>query len=82
MFIMVCSDFPIEQIESAITFYLKHNSEMPAPADIVNVILRGNKPPFDKSIYISITKKHAEDRTSEDWEYMREYEKFMITGKY
>ena len=82
MFNMVLGDFTFQQIESAFAFYLKHNTEMPAPADIANIITRGNKPPFEKSIYIAIGKKHPEERTSEDWQYMRDYERFMISGKH
>lgn len=81
MFQMVLSDFPYEKIEAAFRYYLQHNSEMPAPADIATIIRRGNKPPFDRSVYVSISKKHADQRTSAEWEYMRDYERFMVDGQ-
>ena len=46
MFQMVLSDYPISKIKSAFKTYLKTNSELPAPADIVHLIERGNKPPW------------------------------------
>lgn len=82
MFRMILADYPFEKILKAFALYLKTNTEMPAPADIANIIERGGKPPFDKSIYVSISKKHPEDRDSDDWQYMRDYEKFMVTGKF
>lgn len=81
MFNMVLADYSYDEIKSAMQFYLKHNNEMPAPADIANIIERGNAPPFDKAVYVSISKKHGEDRTGSEWAYMRDYEQFMITGK-
>lgn len=81
MFQLVLADYTIEQVRQAFAFYLRYNSEMPAPADIANIIERGGKPPFERSVYIAIGKKHPEDRTSEEWHYKKDYERFMITGK-
>lgn len=82
MFQLVLADYPIEKIRNAFAFYLRHNSEMPAPADIAQIIERGNKPPFEKSVYVAIGKKSPEHRTSEEWAYMRDYEKFIVSGKF
>ena len=82
MFNLALSDFSIDEIEKAFGFYIRHNPDMPAPADIATIIMRGNRPPFDKTVYVSISKKHAEDRTSSEWQYMREYETFIRSGKY
>lgn len=82
LFQLVLADYSIEQIESALRYYMKHNTEMPAPADIATIIERGNKPPFERAVYVSITKKHAEDRTSAEWQYMRDYERFIISGRH
>ncbi len=83
LFNLVLSDYPIEKIVEAMKYYIKHNTEFPAPADIAIIIERGGgKPPFDRSVYVSASKKHPADRSSEEWDYMREYEKFMMTGKY
>jgi hypothetical protein len=78
---LVLAEYPMAKIREAFAFYLKHNNELPAPADIANIIERGNKPPFDRAVYISISKKHPEDRDSGEWCYMREYEQFQITGR-
>lgn len=80
MFQMVLADYTYEQIQSAFAFYLKNNTELPAPADIASIIERGNKPALDRSVYVSISKKEAAQRTSEEWQYMREYEYFQLTG--
>ena len=81
MFQLVLADYAIDKIREAFIFYLKFNSEMPAPADIAQIIERGNKPPFDKAVYVSISKKYGEDRSREEWQYMREYERFITSGR-
>lgn len=80
MFLFVLADYPVQKIIDAMAYYAKHNSDFPAPADIANIIERGNKPPFDRSIYVSLSKKEPEDRTSDEWAYMREYERYQIKG--
>lgn len=80
MFHFVLADYPIEKIQQAFKYYLKHNAEMPAAADIAQIIERGNKPPFDRAVYTAISKKHAADRDSDDWAYMREYESYILRG--
>ena len=80
MFQMILADYPIQKIREAFKFYLKTHNEMPAPADIANIIARGNKPPLDRVVYVSISKKQPEDRSHEEWEYMREFEAFAIRG--
>lgn len=87
MFNLVLGDYTQPQIEQAFAFYLRHHNEMPAPADIANIIERGGKPPFDKAVYLSICKKLAADPyaynaiSPAEREYKTDYEKFMITGK-
>lgn len=78
MFLWVLADYPVEQILDAMAFYAKHYPDMPAPADIANIIERGNKPPLRESVYIQISKKLPDTRSSEEWAYMREYERFML----
>lgn len=80
MFQMVLADYPPEAIRKAFANYLKRHNEMPAPADIASLIERNGKPPLDRAVYVSISKKPAEDRTSTEWAYMRDYEKFAING--
>jgi hypothetical protein len=81
LFQMVLSDYDIASIEKAVRFYMRHNSEFPAPADIANIIERGNKPPFEKTYYVALSKKQPEMRTQDEWDYMRDYERFLRTGK-
>ena len=74
------ADYPWPKIQAALAYYFKHNTEFPAPADIVQIIERGNKPPFDRAVYTSISKKHPADRSSEEWKYMRDYEDWNLNG--
>jgi len=81
VFNMVLADYSIKQIMDAFKFHLRNNAEMPTPSDIVKVIERGNKPPLSESVYVSLSKKAPEMRTSKDWEYIKEYEHFVMTGR-
>ena len=80
LFQMVLADYPIERIQRAFTGWLQTHSSFPAPADIVSLIERGGKPPLDRAVYVSISRKPGDQRTSADWEYMRDYEKSMMEG--
>ena len=82
IFNLVLADYPFDKIEAAFAFYLKTNSEMPTPADIANIIERGCKPAFDRGVYVALSKKRPEDRTRPDWDYMADYERFMISGRF
>ena len=77
---MVLSDYSIDQIRPAFVKWLQINNTFPAPADIVSLIRRGGKPPLDRAVYVAISKKPGDQRTSADWEYMRDYEKSMMEG--
>lgn len=49
MFQLVLADYSIDEIRRGFTEYLKRNSDMPAPADIVNIIDPPKTPsPWDK----------------------------------
>lgn len=80
LFMFALADYPTEKIVEAMAYYVKNYTDFPAPADIVQIIERGNKPPFDRAVYTTISKKHPADRSSDEWAYMREYERFMIDG--
>jgi hypothetical protein len=91
MFQLVLEDYSIEQITAAFKFYISRNTEIPAPADIVNIIRRGNKPPFDKAMYVQLSQKRERTKftangrsydclTVAEGDYMREYEEFQING--
>lgn len=80
IFHLVLADYPIEQITMAFGKWLETNSTFPAPADIVSLIRRGGKPPLERSYYISISKKPADQRTKAEWSYMADYEEFLREG--
>jgi len=81
LFNFVLADYPADKIMKAFSYYALHNTEFPAPADIANIIDRGgDKPPFEKAVYVSISRKPPEDRDDDEWAYMRDYEEFMIRG--
>lgn len=81
MFQFVLGDYPMEKISSAMSYYLKFSNEMPTPADIATIIERGNKPMFRESVYVTISKKKGEDRSGAEWEYLRDYERFITEGE-
>ena len=77
LFLFALSEYPVDKIIDAMAFYVRNYTDFPAPADIVQIIERGNKPPFDRAVYVTISKKHPEDRTHDEWAYMRDYESFQ-----
>lgn len=87
MFQTVLADYPFDKVKSAFTYYLKHNSDLPAPADIATIIERGNKPPFDRSVYLAIRKRKDADPyaygviTRDEEQYCQDYERWIVTGK-
>lgn len=78
LFMFALADYPVQKIIDAMSFYVRHYTDFPAPADIVQIIERGNKPPLDRSVYVNLSKKQPDQRTSEEWAYMREYEAFQL----
>ena len=80
IFHLVLADYPIDRITAAFGKWLETNSTFPAPADIVSLIRRGGKPPLERSYYISISKKPADQRTKAEWGYLRDYEEFLREG--
>lgn len=82
LFLFTLADYPYELISKALRFFIKHNKEMPTPSDIVNIIERDGKPPFDKAVYITLMKKPGCERTREEWDYINDYQKWIIRGQY
>lgn len=80
IFHLVLADYPIDAITAAFGKWLETNSTFPAPADIVSLIKRGGKPPLEKSYYIAIREKPADQRTKAEWGYLRDYEEFLREG--
>ena len=81
-FRLTLADYPIDKITEAFRYHLKISKDFPVPADIVTIIERGNKPPFSTPVYIAINQKLKDERTTEEWKYIAEYESFMRCGKY
>lgn len=81
-FRMVLADYPIDKIREAFDFHLKNSRDFPVPADIAIIIERGNKPPFDRAVYIAISRKDREFWSTEEYQYMEDYAKFYRSGKY
>ena len=80
LFMFALADYPVDKIVDGIAYYVRNYPEFPAPADIVQIIDRGNKPPFEKAVYVNVCKKIPEERTSAEWQYKRDYEAFMLKG--
>lgn len=81
MFQFVLADYHYEKIQEAFKFYLSTSSELPAPADIVAIIKRGNKPPFDKAVYTALSKKKDYQRSFAEDQYVKDYENFLVNGE-
>ncbi len=81
-FRLTLSDYPIDKIKAAFRYHLRISKDFPVPADIVSIIERGNKPPFERSVYIALSKKDKEYLTHAEWDYLKEYDRFVISGKY
>lgn len=91
LFRLALADFDIEKIQSAFVTHLQRSSEMPTPADIVTLIRRGNRPPFNQAVYVALAQKRERTKfteggrvhdclTIDEGNYMREYEEFQLNG--
>lgn len=74
--------YPADKVIKAFELWLERSQEFPTPADIVGLLRRNGKPPLSKERYIAISKKDGQDRTPDDWQYMREYEKEQDTEEW
>lgn len=83
LFAIVLSDYSIEQIETAFKTYLKRNTDMPKPADIVKII----EPPkpekkWCKVTFLEIKRKKRENifTTDEENKYCEDFIKASVSG--
>jgi len=76
----ILSNHCIADIAQAFDIWMKRQTQFPTPADIYGLIERNGKPPLSKVMYVNISKKDAYHRTSDDWEYIKEYELYQRTG--
>ena len=81
LFNLTLGDYTWQQIEGAFKYYWRNFKGLPEPADIANIIDRGNKPPFERSVYVSVMKKQADERTKDEWRYIEDYQEFIISGE-
>lgn len=79
-FVTMLGDYPPEKIIKAFRTHVQRSEELPTLAAIINLIERNGRPPLKESDVIAIRKKHGEDRTSEDWEDLREWEAQQRNG--
>jgi hypothetical protein len=74
------ADYPLDKIMAAFKVHAGRNSTFPTPADILGLIRRKGKQPYDKAVYVNIAKKDYYDRTDEEHAYMRGYEADQMDG--
>lgn len=74
LFHAMLGQYPAAQVLKAFELWLQRSQEFPTPADIIGIIKRKGKPPLSKEMFIAISKKSGEDRTKDDWQYLRDYE--------
>jgi hypothetical protein len=74
------SEFRPDQITKALKIHRQHSAEFPTPADIAGIIRRGGRAPYDRAVYVGISKKDPEDRSDDEWRYMRGYEAEQMDG--
>ena len=60
--------------------WMERSQEFPTPSDIIGLIKRAGRPPLSESMFVQISKKDGEDRTPDDWQYLRDYQAFMNDG--
>jgi hypothetical protein len=84
MFVTVLSKYPMERIKPAFLQWIERNSEMPTPADIINLIDPPPPPPWkpDWAYYVaikeSIKRGNFVSSFSDEYEYMKRCENWSI----
>ena len=81
-FMQELGNYTIDKIQAAFKFHRGYANKLSTPGDIRQIIERGNRPPFEPSIYTNIGKKDYFARSTEEKQYMEDYQKFFITGKF
>ena len=80
IFHRLLSDYPAEKVIKAFEKWIERSQEFPTPADIIGLIKRNGKPPYERSRYIAIMKKDGLERSREEWDYVRAYEAELQDG--
>ena len=68
------ADYPAEKVMRAIRAHALTSSEFPTVADIAGLVRRNGRPPLSESQYVAINRKAGEDRTGEEWQFLKDWE--------
>ncbi len=82
LFVFCLAEYPTKVVMHAFKIYLKRSDEFPTPSDIVKIIEFKGRPDFNTSIYNVLQKRMASGAilTYKELEYIKDYERYMITG--
>jgi hypothetical protein len=73
-FVSMLGEYPHEKVIKAFRTHVERSDEIPTLASIISLIRRNGKPLLLESDIIAIRKKHDEDKTSSDWDKLREWQ--------
>ena len=82
-FLWALNGFPMNKITAAFRRYCLTKNDIPAPADIVQLIEGEGKPIMDKGTYASIKNRMKDQYTyisPREKEYVRNYENHHLSG--
>ncbi len=75
LFQRILAKYPADRAIKAFELWLERSQEFPTPADIIGLIKRNGRPPIKESDVIAVRKKYGADRSSDDWQLLREWDK-------
>jgi len=64
---------PAEVVSKAVDRHYGFSNEFPSPSDLIGWIRRRGRPPFERAIFVDISKKNYQDRTADEREYYNDY---------
>lgn len=82
VFMRDLGDYPTRSVMAAIKNHCRNSPEFPTVADIIGIIRRRGKMPYLKEAYISKQRIDPEDRTPQDWAYIKGYESQQNAEEY
>lgn len=74
IFLRDLGHYSAQVVMDAIALHSRRSAEFPTVADIDGLIRRNGRPPLSEAMYVAIQRKRGEDRTPEDWQYLRDFE--------
>lgn len=84
-FVMVLADYTAEQVEGAFLRWLKHYDRFPVPSDIVGLIERNGRPPFERTVYMRLKERQKDSYdflTEDELNYIKDFEFWCLNGDY